>query len=292
MKFYAYWILVFLAFLFPLANTLIAQVQPLNPTQTADPVPTPTPYRETRFFKNIAHDQLSIWTAPFKPHNYDAKWLIPLGLGTAALIATDRYTSEWVGKRGGLPLVSHDVSWAGKAYVTGGIAAAFYLTGRATHNERARETGILAAEALIDTGIVTHVLKFATQRPRPNSDNGSGEFFDGGNSFPSGHASTVWALATVVSYEYKNNPWIRYGSFGVAAAISASRYSGRNHFLSDIVVGSALGFAIGRFVYKDHHVPLNNTVTTPKPVTRWIPTIIPFYDRRTAMFGARAVWHI
>jgi membrane-associated phospholipid phosphatase len=258
--------------------------------QSPTPTPTPPPSLERRFFKNIAHDQFSIWTAPFKPHNYEEKWMLPLVLGTAALMTTDRYTSRWVSNRGGLPVISKDVSWAGKAYVTGGVAAAFYLAGRATHNQRARETGILATEALIDTGIVTHVLKFATQRPRPNVDDRSAEFFDGGNSFPSGHSSTVWSVATVISYEYKSNPWIRYGSLGLAAAVSASRYSGRNHFLSDIVAGSAIGFLIGRFVYKDHHVPVNKTVPDPKSTTKWMPKIIPFYDGRTATYGGTAVW--
>ena len=128
-------------------------------------------------------------------------------------------------------MISRDVSWFGKAYTTGGVAAGFYVVGRLTHNAKARETGLLAGEALIDTGIVTKVLKLAAQRSRPNSDNGDAEFFEGGSSFPSGHASSVWSVATVIAYEYKRNPWIKYGAFAAATAVSMSRYSGRNHFL-------------------------------------------------------------
>src|SRR5262249_31882423 len=150
--------------------------------------------------------------------------------------------------------ISHDISDIGSLYVTGGIAAGFYVTGRISHNERARETGLLAGEALIDTGIVASALKLVSQRQRPPKDNSSGEFWDGGSSFPSGHAITSWALAEVIAEEYgQNRPLVRVGAYGFAAAISISRYTGRNHFLSDVLVGSTMGFLIGRYVYKQHH---------------------------------------
>ena len=34
-----------------------------------------------------------------------------------------------------------------------------------------------------------------------------------------------------------------------------ARFTGRNHFLSDVLVGSALGYGIGRYVYKTYHNP-------------------------------------
>jgi membrane-associated phospholipid phosphatase len=280
-----------------------AQSATPSPSPTIAPVSAPAPTAvlkrpaspERHFVKNIIHDQASIWTSPFRLRPGDYKWFVPLGLGTAAMIATDRETSSWVQRNGGLPIISRDVSWAGKAYVTGGIAGAFYVAGLATHNRRARETGLLSAEALIDTGIVTRVLKFAAQRPRPNSDNGRGRFFTGGNSFPSGHASTVWAVATVIAYEYQDNPWIKYGAYAGATAVSMSRYSGRNHFLSDIVIGSALGFGIGRFVYRKHHdrtIDDPDVTVPPKPTTKLMPTIIPFYDGRTRTIGGTLAWSL
>ena len=150
---------------------------------------------------------------------------------------------------GSLPPVSHGVSWAGSIYATGGAAAGFYLFGRATHNDHARETGRLSAQALIDATIVTEVLKYVMGRQRPDFGTGEGHFFDHGKSFPSGHASSVWAVATVVGMEYSHHPLIKYGAFAIAAAVSMSRYTGRNHFLSDVLVGSSIGYGIGRFVY-------------------------------------------
>lgn len=291
----AIWFFAFVSFLAFISFPAIAQT-PTTPTPTpiATPAqtvsPTPPINLEKHFVKNIIRDQAVIWTTPFRLDKGDTRWLLPFTLGTAALVATDPHTSAWIDRNGGLPVFSHDVSWAGKAYVTGGVAAAFYLAGRATHNYRARETGILAAQALIDTGIVTEVLKVSTQRLRPSAENGTAEFWDGGSSFPSGHSSTVWSVATVIAYEYKDNPWIRYGAFAAATAVSLSRYSGRNHFLSDIVVGSAIGFGIGRHVFRTYHV--DNPSPTGKPTTKLMPTFLPYYDGRTRTYGGSLVWRL
>ncbi len=255
------------------------------------PPPPPPPSLEKQFFKNILRDQKAIWTAPFRLRGKDAKWLVPLGAATGALFATDRRTSSFVSRNGSLPGVSRGFSQGGTFYATGGIAAGFYFVGRAAGNRRARETGLLAAEALIDSGIVTQGLKFATQRPRPNSDNNRGLFFRGGNSFPSGHATSVWSLATVIAYEYHDRPIVRYGSFAAAAAVSLSRYSGRNHFLSDVLVGGAIGYGIGRFVYRRHHVENNHSDDDNPPKTsRLMPLIVPSYERRTGTYGGTLAW--
>ena len=289
-------------FCFCIVSSAPAQSAPPDVSQSVysspGPLPSPTPQQkkspslEKHFVANLFRDQAAIWTSPFRLHKDDAKWAVPFALTTAGLIATDRYTSSWVDRNGGLPIVSHDVSWAGKAYVTGGVAGAFYLAGLATHNYHARETGILAAESLIDTGIVTSVLKLATQRPRPNSDNGHGAFFTGGNSFPSGHSSTVWSVATVIAYEYHDHPLVKYGAYAAAVAVSMSRFSGRNHFLSDIVVGSAIGYGIGRYVYKTRHVEMTSTTddNTSTHVTKLMPMIVPAYNARTRTYGGALTW--
>ena len=221
-------------------------------TVNSSPSPTPAPTPKANFFKNVAHDQKAIWLSPLRLKRDDVKWLAPLALTTAALIATDRKTSAWVDRNGTLPAASRKVSLAGSIYITGSAVAGFYLIDRATHDQRAQETGTLAAEAFLDTAIVTEVLKLAAGRARPNSGPGNGHFFKGGSSFPSGHSSSAWAVATVIAYKYKDHPFIKYGAFAVAAAISMSRYSGRNHFLGDVVVGSAIGFGIGRYVYSTY----------------------------------------
>jgi membrane-associated phospholipid phosphatase len=275
---------------------LAAAAVPIAAQSSVAPTPNQTPAYAQRslekdFLKHIAHDQVHIWTSPFRRESYDTTWTLAVGLGTSALIASDEETSSWVKQGGNLAAVSHAISWGGTGYVTGGTAAAFYLAGRATHNYKARETGILAAQALIDAGIVTEALKLATQRERPNSGDGDGHFWAGGSSFPSGHSTAIWSLATVVSYEYKDKPLIKYGAFAAAAAVSASRYTGREHFLSDIFVGSLIGWSAGRYVFKEYHEE-DPGLTPAKKITNLIPQFTPYYNGRSRTYGGSLAWHL
>jgi membrane-associated phospholipid phosphatase len=240
-------------------------------------------------------DQVGIWTLPFHLSREDTKFLVPIGLATAALIATDRRTANELGENGGSKSrvrISRQVSRPGGAYTTAGIAATFYLTGLLKHDSRARETGILGGEALIDSKIVYSVLKQVSQRPRPLVPDPKDDFFDGGNSFPSGHATDAWALATVIASEYHDRKAVQVTAYALASAVSLSRYTGRAHFLSDVFVGSVIGYSIGRYVYKKHHVSEseNGEMKSTPWRTKWIPSVAPLYSGRDRTYGVALAW--
>jgi len=272
-----------------------------KPSTTPTPSIEPGPSLEKRFIGNIFRDQRAILTSPFHLQGSDVKFLLPLGLATGALIATDRRTANELIKNGGSPnrvRVSNNIARIGSFYGVGGIAGAMYLFGRATHSARLRETGLLGAEAVIDGGIDVNIFKSVAQRTRPNSDNGRGDFLDGGASFPSGHATVSWALASVIAHEYKDNRLISFSAYGVAAIVSASRFTGRNHFLSDVLVGSAIGYGIGRYVYRQHHDPSLDTSggnppndnTSGLTGSKLFPSIAPRYSRATSTYGLKLSW--
>jgi len=272
----------------------------ISPESTPTPTPTPTPARSLKkdFFVNILRDQRAIWTSPFHLNRGDAKWGIPLTLSFAGLLASDRHTSGSLVKNGdnlSRLRISRDISHLGAAYTTGGVAAGFYLIGRATHNARARETGVLAMESLVDSTIVVEALKGVSQRQRPTVDDSSGEFFDGGSGFPSGHTITAWSVATVIAQEYgQHRPLVRFGAYGLATAVGIARYTGRNHFLSDVLVGGAMGYGIGRYVYRKHHDPaldsLNGKRTGGPFHSRLFPLVAPRYNPATQTYGAMLPW--
>jgi membrane-associated phospholipid phosphatase len=270
-----------------------------KPAPRATPSPTPSP--ERHFFANILRDQRAIWTSPFHLGREDAKWLAPLGLSTLALAATDQETGELSNDRRRIS-VSRDISQAGGIYSTGGLAAAFYLVGRATGNARARETGLLGGEALIDTALVYGVLKNVSQRPRPTQDDAHAEFFDGGHSFPSGHAASAWALAAVVANEYHDRRAVQVGAYGLAAAVSVSRYTARKHFLSDVLVGSAIGYGVGRYVYRTRHDPApdgpgagagregEEEAKRGPARSKLMPLVAPSFSRAGREYGLALAW--
>lgn len=275
-----------------LATAFCAHAQ--TPSASPTPIAAATPTLEHEFFKNLARDQKAIWTSPFHLDRSDAQWLAPLAVGTAALIATDRQTGDELAESTGQLKASRVISYAGSDYGVGAIAAGFYFLGRAKHNDRARETGILGAEALIDSAIVVTALKEITQRRRPTAASGRSDFFDGGSSFPSGHSIEAWSLATVIANEYHGRRGVQIAAYGIASAVSISRFTGEKHYLSDILVGSALGYGIGRYVYRAHHRAGAGGFGGEEDVSfernRHWPAITPLYNRRSRDYGVALAW--
>jgi membrane-associated phospholipid phosphatase len=280
-----------------LSGQAFSQSAPVAPASQRPPTPRPT--TEKNFLSNLLKDQKGIWTAPFRLQQRDAKWIAPLGLSLAALIATDRQTSGELVENGDNRTrlrISKDISYAGSLYTAGGLSALFYLSGRMRHDERAKETGLLAAEALINSTIVSQAFKGVSQRQRPEVDHSSGEFFAGGSSFPSGHAINSWTVATIIASEYgPRHPAARYAAYAVAAAVSVSRYTGRKHFLSDVLAGSAIGYGIGRYVYHQHHDTSLDEETGKQTShllkSKFFPTIAPAFTPQSHSYGAALAWN-
>ncbi len=148
---------------------------------------------------------------------------------------------------------SINISDAG-VYGLGAAAGGILVTGLITHNDHAIDTGIRSAEASIDSVILYAALKAVLARQRPYTGEGEGKFFSGNwtsGSFPSGHATIAWTLASVMAHEYPNWP-MRLLMYGAATAVSTTRVTGGVHFPADVFSGSVIGFGVGTYVsHKD-----------------------------------------
>jgi Capsule assembly protein Wzi/PAP2 superfamily len=203
--------------------------------------------------KHIIKDQELIWTSPARIRLSDMAWLVPLGGLTAGFIATDRDVSLHISNTMKTQNRYTSFSNYGIAAMAGG-AGALYLWGHFTRNDHEREAGLLAGEAAIDAVAIDTVVKYSTARNRPYQGDHHGDFEAGGDSFPSDHAAAAWAVASVLSHEYPG-PLPKLLAYGAAAAISAARVEGEQHFPSDVLVGSAIGWLSGELVYSQHHDP-------------------------------------
>jgi len=137
----------------------------------------------------------------------------------------------------------------------------FYLVGKAGDSPRARDTGRLGIEALLDADIAVNVIKAVTQRPRPEIKGESVAFFKGGDAFPSGHSIQTWALARVFAREFPEHKMYSILAYSLASTVSVSRFAARRRAASDALAGSAMGFFIGDFVYRHHHAPSEKSKT-------------------------------
>jgi len=203
--------------------------------------------------KNIAEDQKAIWIGPKNVRWVDADWLVPLGGAAAAMFATDSTYSRHLSNSPNRIKYSKDVSNYGIASMIG-IGGGLYVWGHLTHDDHKIETGILAGEAAIDSLGPVYAMKYAFGRERPLQDNYRGRFGQGGVSFPSEHAAAAWSIASVIAHEYPG-PLTSLLVYGLASAVSASRITGKQHFPSDVLVGSAIGWFEGMYVYRKHHDP-------------------------------------
>src|ERR1041385_9057321 len=271
--------------------TIVAHAQTASPSPTPDASPSP----EHEFLKYILRDQKAIWTAPFHLKHDDMSWLAPIGIGTAALIVTDQQTGDELAESHRQLSTSRVISYGGSVYGVAATAGAFYFIGRAAHNERARETGILGAEALVDSAILVTAIKEITQRTRPSGGVSRSDFFDGGSSFPSGHSIEAWSLATVIANEYHSHRAVQIAAYGIASAVSISRFTGEKHYLSDVLVGGAMGFGIGRYVYRTHHrTAMSGGSEEDEDLSvehgnRW-PAIAPLFNGHAHSYGLGLGW--
>jgi membrane-associated phospholipid phosphatase len=254
----------------------------------APQTPRPTKQLEREFLKNMLRDQKAIWTFPITLRSDDVLWFGSLSGGTAALIATDRKTGDAIAKYPDLvdPALTIGNIFSGETIIA--TVGSFYLIGRATHNERAIETGILGGEALLNAGIVLSAVKGIAQRARPDAGEERGEFWAGGSSFPSGHSGHIWAMATVIASEYHDKKLVPITAYGIATFASLSRFPAQKHYLSDILVGSAIGFGIGKYVYRTHHIA--GTAGTGGGGTGKWPLISPQINRAAGSYRIAVTW--
>ena len=216
--------------------------------QSQPPRDTPATISLRSLPKNVLLDQKAFWTMPTRFRARDSQWLLPAALVTAFAIGSDTALERRMPTSPSQLRRSQRLADAGLLALAG-TAGGMFLWGRVKRNDRLAETGLLAGEALADTLAVTMTMNAMAGRQRPGEGGGRGRFAEGGDSFPSEHAALSWTLASVIAHRYPGR-LTQILAYGTAAGVSAARLSGRKHFASDVLVGSALGWYMGRQVVR------------------------------------------
>jgi membrane-associated phospholipid phosphatase len=204
--------------------------------------------------KQFLEDQEQIWTSSAKIRFSDTQWLVPLSGITAGLFVTDSDFSGHLSKNP--TTISHykTLSNAGLGALVGG-AGGMWLLAHVRHNEHWNETGFLAGEAALNSLVAVETFKYSLRRQRPYQGDGSGPFFQSsGTSFPSEHAAAAWSVAGVIAHEYPG-PFTKIVAYGLASLVDISRIRARQHFPSDVLVGSVIGNLVAQDIYSRHHNP-------------------------------------
>jgi hypothetical protein len=133
------------------------------------------------------------------------------------------------------------------------ISGGLILGGLVARDANVRDTGREALEAAVFAGILTNVFKEVFGRVRPYASDGQSIFepFSGNKSFPSGHATTAFAVASVIAM--RSDGWIIPTiAYGLATVVAFDRINDQAHFASDVFAGAVIGLATGRFLVNRH----------------------------------------
>jgi len=214
-----------------------------------------------RFFRDQKFAFTTWWPSEFRRWQFTAPLLA--GVAIAATPTTegggglDYATEDYIRRRqqGHSNQVSHELSTLGNVGPALVLIGAGYLFGRLGGHDQIAEASSLSAEAMLTSGLYCTVLKKLTARARP-SGGADGAFFqyhpqDGETigSFPSGHATGAFTVATVFAETYKDDHrWVPWAAYGAASLVGLSRLTLHRHFVGDVIVGGVIGNSVGRMV--------------------------------------------
>jgi hypothetical protein len=121
------------------------------------------------------------------------------------------------------------------------LAGAWYVAGTLEQDTRTYQVGKTLFSALIINSLSTLTLKAAACTDSPNGES---------LAWPSGHTSSAFCFASVMHRAY--GPWVGIPLYGLAGYGAFSRLDDREHHLSDVVFGAALGLVVGHTVAAGH----------------------------------------
>jgi len=206
------------------------------------------------YFKKYWNDTKGIVTSPTRWQQGD--WL-KLGIivsGTAGLSLADQSVADF--------FQSHQNKT--ETYISSNFLEHFgaehsillisgiFTYGMLTKKNKSVSTALIALESFALASLVTRIPKTLMGRQRPDNWQGDGPYtFKGplnGTSFPSGHTTASFAVASVIATQYRESKWIPITAYTVASLAGLSRIYDNKHWLSDVVAGAAIGTLVGNFV--------------------------------------------
>ena len=180
-----------------------------------------------------------------RPENL--KWELPIGLATGLLIAeADQPAANRIQSRSFQNLAGRwsDVGLGMEI----GVAGLTWGRGCIAHSPSLRDNGLTVLTAVGAAGAFDLALKLAFDREFPFKPGSHGNFWGGGRSFPSGHAAVSFAFASSLAHLYPHNRWVKWGGYALATGVALARYPAKRHYVSDILIGSTLGYVTGTYI--------------------------------------------
>lgn len=186
--------------------------------------------------------QQSVSTTPTLPQWAQGTLLAGGAIATGALL--DKPVDRFMRPRQETRVVD---AWGNVGKATPVLLAGAAGAAVAFGDSRMQNIGIISLQSIAGAAGVSMATKRIVGRARPDEELGtfsrSGKRSDA--SFPSNHAAVAFAAVTPFAQEY-DAPWL----YGLAAVGSMGRVADRKHWVSDVVAGGVVGYAIGSWLWQ------------------------------------------
>ena len=220
------------------------------------------------YLRLLVLDTTYILTAP--AHWGREEWrnfsLYTAGIGAVMLLDKPIYEAVQRNKTASTDDFAKSVQEVG-SYPSFGIMGAFYAGGLLLDDNRAKTVAMDAfAASLISAGVITTGLKVAVGRRRPNGEDEIHPYhfrpFGGDYSFPSGHTTQAFSLASVIAESY-DEEWIDLTAYGIATLVGLARVETEAHFPSDVVASAVIGTVVGKSIVRFNKERHSNVTIKP-----------------------------
>ncbi len=233
----------------PIGSSLAAAIGEALDQQPAPPKETPRHTGVHAMIKQLGQD------FKYLPSKENAYWAaFGGGLALAVHPVDDNVNEYFLTASSGVKDFFKPGAILGQSYTLFAASTTIYIIGRASDEPRVSHAGMDLIRALIVSEAMVETLKYTTRRERPD---GSGK-----NSFPSGHAADTFAFATAL--ERHLNWKLFVPAYLFSSYVAMSRLPANRHWLSDVMMGSAVGIIAGRTV-TGHELMKYNVQIVPVP---------------------------
>jgi len=211
---------------------------------------------------DLASEQKKTWLFPFSVARGKHLKSTAIVIGaTAGLIAVDGYSARFFQSKRSEYFTGFNKVFSGPhtGLSTIYVPLGLYGIGLIRRDTYAQRTFLLAGQAVLNSEILTSVMKDITRRKNPADIPPGGDFTDtwfkkkpkayiaGTGSFPSGHTIAAFSVATVYAERYPGR-WQKILAYGLASVVGFSRASLESHYVSEVALGAVLGKVFGHYV--------------------------------------------
>jgi len=196
---------------------------------------------------------------PTKPATFSkTEWLIAGGfvLGTLGALPVDGEIQKQLARKPSVLLddLSANFTHFGDYKYQAPLILGSWFIGTISNYTPLKKCAADGAEAsLFAAGIVTPLINRITGRALPNSGEPALKFrpfTPHRYSFPSGHTTEAFAMATVIDINFREvfGYWHTPIVYSIATATGIARMYDQRHYFSEVILGAGIGWSIGRWI--------------------------------------------